>query len=166
MTAAVFSTSDLELVGKDWLDQLKKYAEEEPYRRARFCLHPSTDDLVQEMIIAFCRDSLVPPHRHVDRNESIHVIEGRLAVIFLSAETGDAEQRLDLSPPGADGPFMYRINTPRWHVVVPLTEYVVVHEVSKGPFVALDDDKPPWGPNTVNEHRAYISKVLEQSSSL
>ena len=166
MTAAVFSISDLELVGQDWLEQLKKYAEDAPYRRARFCLHHSTDEAVQEMIIAFCGDSLVPPYLHVGRNESTHIIEGRLAVIFLSNETGDAVERVDLSPLGQDGPFMYRISGPRWHVVVPLTQYVVVHEISKGPFVSPHDDYPPWGPTGMTEHRDFISKAVEQSLEL
>ena len=65
------------------LERLKWSAEESPLRRSRICLHSDNSDQVHEMVIAFCRDSYVQPHRHTGKSESFHIIEGRLQVVFF-----------------------------------------------------------------------------------
>ena len=36
-----------------------------PKKRARLCVHKSTDDRLQEMFIAFARGSYLPPSKHL-----------------------------------------------------------------------------------------------------
>jgi cupin fold WbuC family metalloprotein len=165
----VFAQSEVVTVGREWLDRLKREAQASPRRRARVCLHQSHDDAVQEMVIAFCRGSLVRPHRHVGRCESLHVIEGELAVLLFD-DAGHVERRIDLCGGGVAGgasigghptkPFMYRLSAPAWHTVAPCSELVVVHEVTQGPFVVGDDGFAPWSPPVGPALEAFIAAAM------
>ena len=121
------------------LEKLKKSASEAPLRRARYCLHHSHSDTVQEMVIAFCKDSIVPIHRHTDKSESFHVIEGEMEVLFYN-DNGKVKKTIKMGQMGSGLPFLYRLSTNEWHSVKLLTEYVVIHETTSGPFVEQDDE--------------------------
>lgn len=164
MPEAVFTQTDVTEVGRTWLDQLKHDAQTAPLGRARLCLHRDHADAIQEMVIAFCRGSLVRPHRHEGRCESLHVIEGSLAVLLFD-DAGRVDRRIDLAaPPMGDAPFMYRLSASLWHAVVPLSDSVVVHEVTQGPFVA---DTPgafaPWSPTGGRELAAFLEAALAET---
>ena len=52
----------------------------------RLCAHPAVDDRLHEMVIAMARETYVRPHKHVNKSESVHVIEGLAdAVLFDDA---------------------------------------------------------------------------------
>ena len=169
MPEVVFAQSDVVAVGRDWLDRLKRDALAAPRRRARLCLHADHDDAVQEMVIAFCRGSWVRPHRHVGRCESLHVIEGELAVLLFD-DAGGVERRIDLCGGGTSNgaqssrPFMYRLSTPAWHTVVPCSDFVVVHEVTQGPFIAGDDGFAPWSPAAGPALEALIAAAMAEGT--
>jgi cupin fold WbuC family metalloprotein len=142
------------------LAALKKLAAAAPLRRARFCLHQSHRDAVQEMVIAFCQDTYNRPHRHDNKSESFHVIEGRLAVVFFDNE-GKVTHRIRLETPGQGGPFLYRLCSSLWHAVIPLTEFVVIHETTAGPFVQGQAEPAPWSPDGSNreECMAFVRRL-------
>ena len=141
------------------LDQLKQAARQAPLRRARFCLHRDENDKVHEMVIAFCRDSYVPPHRHRNKSESFHVIEGRLLVVFFN-EQGAVTGKMEMSPLAAGKTFFYRLNAEQWHTVIPLTDFVILHETTPGPFRKEESDFPAWAPAAADE--AAIRKFIRQ----
>ncbi|MBM4022452.1 MAG: cupin fold metalloprotein, WbuC family [Planctomycetes bacterium] len=65
-------------VGRDLVEMVKTRARGAPLRRFRDCLHRTTDDPLQEMVICVTRGSYFPPHRHPKaKSESYHMIEGR-----------------------------------------------------------------------------------------
>lgn len=139
------NTEDIIAVGTEWLPRLRQAADQSPLRRARLCLHRDNQAAVHEMLIAFCRDSLVRPHRHFDKSESFFMLEGSVTVLVFD-DGGCRISRTDLGPLGTGLPFMYRIDGPAWHALVPLSEYAVVHEVTKGPFRQDDGSFAPWAP--------------------
>jgi cupin fold WbuC family metalloprotein len=157
--AAVFQHQEAVIgVGKEWIDRLKASACSEPLRRARLNLHHSDNDAVHEMLIALCRDSLVPPHRHSGKSESFHVVEGEVLVVIFD-DHGSVIRRLHLGPVGSGRDFMYRQARPVWHTVIPLSEIVVVHETTKGPFVKSDSELAPWAPRDGEELRSYLERL-------
>lgn len=121
------------------LEKLKKSASEAPLRRARYCLHHSHSDTVQEMVIAFCKDSIVPIHRHNNKSESYHIIEGELEILFYDND-GKVTRTIRMGQMGLDLPFLYRLSTDEWHTIKPLTEYVIIHEITSGPFVKEENE--------------------------
>ncbi|MDM8535852.1 WbuC family cupin fold metalloprotein [Desulfobacterales bacterium HSG17] len=134
MTAIFLKYKDKVSLKSSQLQELKIKAEEAPLKRARFCMHKSHDDMVQEMIIVFCKDSKVPIHKHHAKCESFHMIEGIMEVCFYD-DNKKITQTIKLGDYHSGLPFYFRQETDHWHTVRPLTKYVIVHETTKGPFV-------------------------------
>jgi cupin fold WbuC family metalloprotein len=157
MTAVFRNIGPVIEVDDATIDMLIEASGTEPKRRARLNLHNSDDDLLHEMIIAFRKDSLNMPHRHVGKSESMHVIRGRVEVIIFD-DVGNVTRRVKLrafdqprhwgrdSAP-LDLAHVFRMAAPLWHTVIPVDDVVVVHETTNGPFVAGKNmEIPPWAP--------------------
>ncbi len=144
------------------LDQLKKAASQAPLRRSRICLHPDNNDKVHEMVIAFCRDSYIPPHRHTGKSESFHIIEGALQVIFFD-DAGSVVSRLNMAPPGNGQPFFYRLNSNQYHTAIMLGDFVIIHETTTGPFIKEQSEFAPWAPpaDDVNAVKSFMDSISE-----
>jgi cupin fold WbuC family metalloprotein len=142
------------------LAELKTTAMAAPLRRARICLHHSHMDRVQEMLIAFCRDTYNRPHRHRGKTESFHVIEGRVLIVFFD-ESGVPVRKVFLGPPGSGLPFVYRLSSDRWHTVIPLDDYVLIHETTTGPFEPGQTELADWSPDGTDRKEAgqYIARL-------
>lgn len=125
--------------------QLKADAAKEPLRRARVCLHPDPSHSLHEMVIAFTRETYVRPHRHRNKCESMHVIEGELDVVFFD-DAGHETSRIKLGPFGSGKTFYYRLTNTQWHSVVLHTDTAVIHETTNGPFDAADSEFALWSP--------------------
>ena len=145
MTAVFFVETDIALIEKHHYAMLKRLAMESPLRRARICLHADREDPLHEMVIAFCQDSYVAPHRHHNKSESFHLIEGQVMIVTFN-EAGEPTYRVTLGDPSSGKPSIYRLNCKLWHTVIPLTEFVILHETTNGPFVRHQTDYATWGP--------------------
>ena len=158
MTAVFRNADDVIVVDRPWIDRVIAHAQAEPLRRARLNLHHSEDDPVQEMLIAFCDDSLNPPHRHLGKTESLHALEGRAAIVFFD-EDGVVTRRVTIGAPGTMLPPLYRLSAPTWHTVIPLDPVVVLHEVAMGPFRRDTDVVPDWIPRDSLALRDFIDRL-------
>jgi len=130
-----------------------------PLKRSRICLHSNEADPVQEMIIAFCKNSYVRPHRYIDKTESFHVVEGKGIVFFLMM----MEMFLNifiLENSNDSKAFVYRLSKPFWHTVIAITEFLILHEVTSGPFVKVESSYAPWAPDEqyYHESQLYVSR--------
>jgi cupin fold WbuC family metalloprotein len=100
-------------------------------RRARINFHPHDASPVQEMIIAMCRDTTLSIHKHTGKSESFNVMEGRV-LIGLYGQDGQILDVVDLN--GDVGPRYYRMDCGIPHLVSPLSDIVIIHETTVGPF--------------------------------
>ncbi|WP_186498488.1 WbuC family cupin fold metalloprotein [Synechococcus sp. A15-24] len=107
-------------------------------KRARINFHPSNKSNVQEMIVALHKSTQIDPHRHLNKSESFHVIQGDVSVAILKEETFEPVQLIHLS--AGSSHCYYRLNEPLYHLVVPMTEFVVMHETTEGPFIPSSHD--------------------------
>ena len=160
MSATFFIGQEITEVTQEQLRQLKQAALHAPLKRARLCLHLDHRDSVQEMVIAFCQGSYVRPHRHVNKSESFHVIEGELMVILFD-DKGQVTRRIKMGPSSSGYTFLYRLSSSLWHTVVPLSEFVIVHETVTGPFAKEDTEFAPWGPDDsdVDGIEMFLAKI-------
>lgn len=132
MDNTLFFSGDMFVLQEAHVCELKKLALQHQLKRSRLCLHRSRDEAVQEMIIVAHRDSHLEAHKHpLHKPESYHMIEGELAVNVF-AEDGEIIERLILRHDAY--PRMYRIQGNIWHQPIPISEWVVYHEVYTGPF--------------------------------
>ncbi len=137
------------------VERLKSEAAASDKRRARLNLHPGATDPIQEMIIVFCGDCRMPPHKNLGRSESLHVIEGEMEVLLFD-EQGNLTKRLAMGPGGAGKPFMYRLQEDHWHTLVPRSDFAVVHEIILGPFEPGNTVSAPWAPAAGPELESYL----------
>jgi len=97
------------------------------------------------MVIAFCRETYNRPHRHRNKTESFHVIEGNLLIVFFD-DQGKVQRRIKMGPNRDGQTFLYRLSSSLWHTVVPLSEFVIIHETTTGPFIKDETEFAAWGP--------------------
>ena len=132
-----YNTSEIFVLDDDYLKFLKLAALRHDLKRSRVCLHGENKESTQEMIIVVHKSSIIQPHRHpVGKSESYHVIEGSLAVNIFR-DNGMIGCTVNLYDDS--NPRIYRILGGIWHQPVPLTEWVVYHEVFEGPFSKESD---------------------------
>lgn len=143
-----YAKSSIAKVDRLAIDFLKEKAAANPRKRARLCLHPDTEDALHEMIIVHARDAYVRPHRHIGKPESFHVIEGQLKVLIFD-ELGSVIETIEMGDLSSGKTFCYRLSEPLFHTVVPLSDFVVFHEVTKGPFCRQDCLFADWAPESL-----------------
>ena len=143
MSTVIRNTQDTIYIDRKKLEELKILAQKDPNKRARICLHKNDEEMVQEMIIAFCKDSYIRPHRHTDKSESYHIIEGRIEIIFYN-DNGIEIDKVVLSDKMDEHPFLFRVSNSAWHTVVPKSDFAIIHEVTKGPFNKNSSEFADW----------------------
>jgi cupin fold WbuC family metalloprotein len=127
--------------------------------RARICAHRNPEANLHEMIIAITSASYVRPHRHRGKSESFHVVEGDADVVIFSNE-GTVEDVVEL---GSGANFYYRLDTPRYHTVLPGSPVLVIHETTNGPFDPTQTDWADFAPAEGSPEAANYSTRLRQA---
>jgi len=141
------------------LSLLKEVALKDPLRRSRLCLHDNHDDRVQEMLIAVCRDSYIPPHRQKNKQKSYKVIRGEFAVVFFD-DKGEIVQKIEMGEEKRGKIFLYRFSSNRWHTVMPLSEIIFYVETISGPFIQGGTEFADWSPKrNAGEQNKQFSKT-------
>jgi cupin fold WbuC family metalloprotein len=162
----VFHNRDrLAAIGEDWITLLKDRAQRSPLRRARLCLHHSSEDLLQQMLIVMCRDVLFPPHRHRAKVESFHMIEGLLDIVLFDEE-GHAQSIVHMGPFGSKSVFCHRLNIAQYHSVIPRSDFVVMHEITTGPWIEGEAEFAPWAPRSTAELRVFLERSANSAPTI
>ena len=150
----------ISVLDKELIDFIKIKAKESVLKRARINFHHSDHDPLHEMIIAMTNQTKVEPHKHPDKVESFHIIEGVVRIGFLD-ENGKIENIIELD--AVQNPF-YRMNDQLWHIVVPISEFVVIHEVTNGPFLkGISSIFPEWYNSNTENVLANIAAILARA---
>jgi cupin fold WbuC family metalloprotein len=151
--------------GDEEIAFIKRTALASPRKRARICAHKSNDDALHEMIIAIAASSYIHPHRHIDKAESFHVIEGEVDVVVFD-EAGAVVDLIELGSPGSGRRFYYRLSHSAFHTLLIRSDYLVVHEVTNGPFARERTVLAPFAPPEEQQQAArdYMQHVARQAA--
>jgi cupin fold WbuC family metalloprotein len=144
------------------IEFVKNLAIKNPRGRARICAHKSPEDSLHEMIIAIRSDSYIRPHRHKNKVESFHLIEGEADVVILSDE-GEIEKIIRL---GHENNFFYRLETPRYHTLIIHSDVLVIHEITNGPFDAEASEFASFSPSEQSDGVVQYIETLKEKVSL
>ncbi len=125
---------------------LKAEAFKNPRKRIRLCTHQSTDDNVHEMFIVHVKDAYVRPHKHINKSESLYLIEGEVDVIFFN-DHGEIIKKVEMGSPISGKFFYYRLADPFFHTFCIKTDLICFYEVTEGPFNRVDTVFPSWAPD-------------------
>lgn len=159
----VFIASD-EIVHFDSraVDFIRECALQNIRGRARICTHKEPTDSIHEMLIGIRSDSYIRPHRHENKVESFHLVDGAADIVILN-EDGDI---LDVIEFGPDQDFYYRLDISRYHTLVIHSPVLVIHEITNGPFDPTQTDfasfSPPEGDLATTD---YIEQLKQKVKS-
>ena len=90
---------------------LKASAAQNERKRIRLCTHPDVDDRLHEMLIVHTKEAYVRPHKHLNKTESVHIIEGLVDVIVLD-DAGNIVQVIRMGDYASGHLFYYRMSGP------------------------------------------------------
>lgn len=120
-------------------------------RNVRVCLHEAPSSAHHDMIILEHRGRYYRPHRHTDKGECFHIMQGEMGV-FAFADDGAVIDAVRLR--AGD---IYRVEAGMYHAVMPLSDMVVYHENKPGPFQGDGDSLyPVWAPDGRDPYAARI----------
>ena len=157
--AAIFNTDDVMCVDQNLVDQLKRRAVTEPTGRFRLCLHHSTSETVQQMIIAYRRASYIRPHRQ-DASKLYVMLEGEFLVLLFD-DQGNVTDRITLKHNDRSAPFSVRLVPGCWHTTFALSEIAVVCEILGAPNPdGKANQHPDWAPD--EDDPQVVARYLNQ----
>ena len=150
-------------LGSEEVAFLKAEALRSPRRRARICAHKTNDDKLHEMLIAVAGDSYIRPHKHFGRSESFHIVEGLVDVAIFD-DAGKLVDVVELGAPGSGKQFFYRLSESAFHTLVIRSDFLVMHEVTNGPFDPKQSAAAAFAPEEGDRPaaQAYMQKVAAE----
>jgi len=136
-------------------------------KRVRICAHPDVGDALHEMLIVHTKGAYVRPHKHQNKSESFHIIEGKLAVIIFN-EDGSVGEVIKMAGPESNEVFYYRLSASYFHTVIPLSDFVVFHETTNGPFKREETLFPVWAPpeEDTEASKRFLQNLMAKVNSL
>ena len=165
----VFVTNDsIAKVSKEDIQWLKGKAAGNARERVRLCAHLSIDDAVHEMLIVHTKGTYIRPHKHPNKSESFHMIEGDLDIVVFD-EDGKVLELIEMGEYSSGSRFYWRLSESFYHTVIPKSDVVVFHETTSGPFERATSNVPaPWSPaeEDVSAHDRYMTQLREKTSGL
>lgn len=141
----LYAEGSIVKVGRSDIDQLKEQAVMTERKRIRLCTHKDVDAKIHEMLIVHAKGAYVRPHKHLNKIESFHVIEGLLDVVVFD-DIGRITEVIKMGDYPSQLKFYHRISEPLFHTVLVRSDIVVFHEITNGPFVRSDTIFPEWSP--------------------
>jgi len=131
--------------GRD-IESLKDQAIRNKRKRIRLCAHQGVDNKVHEMLIVHTKDTYVRPHKHLNKSESFHIIEGSADVVIFDVD-GNILEVIPMGDSLSGKIFFYRMNSSQYHTLKIDSDYLVFHEITSGPFDPADTVFAVWAPD-------------------
>jgi cupin fold WbuC family metalloprotein len=132
-------------LGGDEVMFLKSAALQSKKKRARICAHLTNEDTLHEMLIAISSKSYIQPHKHEQKSESFHIIEGIVDVVIFN-DDGGIYKIIELGDGKSGRSFYYRMSESRFHTLYLQSDLLIMHEVTNGPFQKGSSIPAPFAP--------------------
>lgn len=148
-------------LGKSDLSVIRENAQKSSRLRSRICVHKSSTDILQEMLLTLRRGTYVRPHKHLRKAESFHIIQGAGYIVIFD-DDGGIHKVIPLGDYASGDPFYYRLDEARFHMVMLTSEELLFHETTIGPFVKEETIFAPWSPadDDLEGQKGFLADVL------
>jgi cupin fold WbuC family metalloprotein len=162
----LFATDAIVQIDASDIAILKQKAKQNPRKRIRICAHKDTKDNIHEMLIVHEKSCYVRPHKHINKTETFHIIEGE-ADILLFDEKGHIDQTIPMGSYNSGRKFFYRLPPFRYHTLVIHSDVLVFHEITNGPFRPEETTWAPWSPEEIDQNLVslYMEKLFIEINS-
>ena len=158
----LFTADDVVKVDANDIEELKQKARLNPRRRIRLCVHKDLDDSIHEMVIVHEKSCYIRPHKHINKTESFHIIEGSV-VIILFDEDGQINKIIPMGDYASGRKFFYRLPPSHYHTLMIQSDVLVFHEITNGPFRPEDTVWASWAPKETDLDE--VSRYMELIAS-
>ncbi|EMY76382.1 cupin fold metalloprotein, WbuC family [Leptospira weilii serovar Ranarum str. ICFT] len=147
-------------IQKKDIDNLIEIAKGTKRQRARICSHLNSSELLQEMFIVHPRGTYVRPHKHIDKPESMMILEGEVDLITFD-ENGNVGDRMSMGAYHTGKIFYDSMRSSAYHTLLIRSEWLVFLEITKGPFRKEDTIFAPWSPedHDTESVREFMNKI-------
>ena len=138
------------------IEELKEISKLRHGQNVRLCLHDCPEAAHHDMIILENKGKYYRPHKHLEKGEAFHIMEGRMG-IFTFDNAGNITDACALNSGE-----IFRVGVNMHHAIMPLTEIVIYHENKPGPFLGdRDSIYPDWAPDGLDDNitNAYVSEL-------
>ncbi len=127
--------------------------------KSRICSHLSPNDKIHEMLIFHKKGAYVRPHKHLNKLESFHLINGEVSVIFFN-NYGSPIKVIKMGKYSSGKMFYYKLFKPCFHTIL-IKKDVLFHEVTSGPYKKRETLFAKWSPaeNNKTEVKKYLIKL-------
>ncbi len=146
------------------IEFLKERVKTTPRGRIRLCAHPDNEDPLHEMFIVLSAQTYIRPHKHFNKSESFHILEGTADVILFDDDGGILDV-IELGDLASGREFFYRLGRACYHTLIIHSDLLVVHEITNGPFKQDAAQFAPWSPEENNPltARNFIDSVAARA---
>ena len=160
----LFASEDVVQIDASDIAELKQKAKQNPRKKIRICVHKDTKDHIHEMLIVHEKHCYVQPHKHINKTETFHIIEGK-ADILLFHEDGRIDQIISMGDIASGLKFFYRLPPFRYHTLLIRSDVLVFHEITNGPFMPEETIWAPWSPEEtdLDAVNKYIEMLANSS---
>ena len=145
----LFADERIVKLGRQELDLLIQGAKANQRKRMRICAHPDAEDRLHEMFIVIQQGSYIRPHKHLNKSESFHVIEGSVDIVLFD-DYGNITGVNRVADHASGEAFYHRISDPCFHTLLIRSDFLVFHEITNGPFRPDQTEYAPWSPEETN----------------
>jgi len=159
-TCIVQSEDAVAVIDGAAIRRMRDLAAASPDGRARLCLHQALSDPVQEMVMALTSANCYPIHRHREKAESYHILDGDLGILIFD-DQGRVSQRQLLSSSTPGGGQAMRIAPMIWHAVIALSPICVFHETTSGPFQPGQSEVAGFCPESIPDRQALFRAATQ-----
>ncbi len=158
-----YGEGDLVKVTQKEINFLKEKALVAKRQRSRLCTHRDVEEPIHEMLIVHNSNTYVRPHKHLGKSESFHLIEGSANIVIFN-EQGDIKEVLPMGERTSGKFFYYRMKEGLYHTLIIISDVIVFHEITKGPFNKVDTVFAPWSPEDEDQNIAeeFISRIKKK----
>lgn len=145
------------------IEFLKKRVHETPRKRVRLCAHKDTEDRLQEMFIVFARGSYIRPSYHVNKEESMHIVDGAADFVVFDSD-GAVREVVPVGDDGTGRRFYCRTPEGEYHTLLIRSEVLAIQETTQGPFRRSDTVFAEWAPadDDVRAVRSYMAQITDR----
>ena len=142
------------------IKKLIDLAKKNQSKKIRLCFHDSINSNVHEMLIVHSKSTYVKPHKHLNKEETMMILEGNADYIIFD-NTGKVKKIIEMGNYESGKSFYQIIPKQTFHMIVIKSDWLVFKEVTQGPFNTKDTVFAPWRPDDKNIQliNEYIKKI-------
>lgn len=160
------SKEDFFSLSKKDISKLISLAKKTNRNRVRYCSHSSSQEILHEMFIVHPKGAYVRPHKHIDKIESMLVIDGEVDYIMFDND-GNVDEIVEMGGVESKKSFYQTIRQDKFHTLIIKSEWLVFLEITNGPFDKKNTIFPNWSPldSEGRKINQFMSKIIGMTDS-